>query len=403
MGKVLDLLRATQGNAAMLFALVTAPLLLAGGMAVDFARTAQARSVVQEAADAALLRVARLRTQDPSLSDADLTMAARKIFDSGVKSLEDVIIDSFGVVYDDANETFTLNVAGDMGTELLAAAGVKKLRIDTVSGVKLGAPSYLEVVMALDNTGSMNENSKIASLRSSASSLVDSLFTIDGAEIKVGLVPFAQYVNVGTANAGETWLAPAPAGWTGCVGSRNFPANTEDSNYELNRVPPVVADCPDAITPLTDDKAAILSAIGSMNANGWTYIAEGLAWGWRVLSDEAPFVGGLSYSDIRRRGGSKVLIVLTDGKNTKAPSYPEHESADTSLADGLTARLCEDVKKKGIVVYTIAFDVSDAGVRGLLEDCGTTPGHYYAPDNASELGDAFAEIATSLRGLSLSK
>ncbi len=404
MAAISNFIRSRSGNSAAIFALMMTPLLFAGGMAFDFARAAQARSVIQEAADAAILRAARLRTQDPSLDDAALAAAARRIFDAGVKTLDDLVIDAFALAYDDETEAFTLNLEGDIETQLMAAVGVRTIDIDTLSEVKLGAPAYMEVALALDNTGSMNENGKIASLRTSASALVESLFANPEAEVKVGLVPFAQYVNVGATNAGESWLGAAPAGWTGCVGSRNYPANVEDADYAVNRVPAVDGvDCPDAILPLTDDKGKILAAISGMNAIGWTYIAEGATWGWRVLSDQAPFTGGLSYADLKKRGGKKVLILLTDGMNTKAPTYPLHDSADTTLADTLTARVCEDVKKKEITVYTIAFDVTDSGVRSLLEDCGTTPGHYFAPDNSSELAAAFAEIAASLRTLSLTR
>ncbi|MEQ1931171.1 MAG: TadE/TadG family type IV pilus assembly protein [Parvularculaceae bacterium] len=395
--------RSTDGNIAVLFALMLVPMLVAGGAGLDFARTAQARAVTQEAADAALLRVSRLRTERPSMTDAELSAAARSIFDKATAAFTDLTISDFDVAFDPETEAFSLDVGAAMPTRLVRAVGYETLDVSAHSEVQLGAPPYLEVVLALDNTGSMNDGGKLDTLKASASTLVETLFENAATDVKVGLVPFAQYVNVGVANAGAAWLEAPPAGWTGCVGSRNYPLNTEDGGYAA-RVP-AIADttCPSAIQPLTSDKGAILAAVDGMKGDGWTYIAEGVAWGWRVLSEQAPFSDGLSASEIDKRGGVKALIVLTDGMNTRAPSYPLHDSADTASADALTSRLCAEAKKDGLVVYTIAFDVTDAGVRSLLEDCGTTPKHYFEPSSASELSTAFGKIAQSLRNLSLSK
>lgn len=73
-----------------------------------------------------------------------------------------------------------------------------------------------------------------------------------------------------------------------------------------------------AITPLADvTKAAglktIKDAINAMSPGGATNVPEGLAWGWRTLSSQAPFTGGRSEVE---RGNDKVVIVLTDGANT---------------------------------------------------------------------------------------
>jgi Flp pilus assembly protein TadG len=394
--------QATGGNVAVLFALSLAPLLVAGGAGFDYARAIQARAAAQEAADGALLRVARLHADNPSLTDADLTKAARGIFDKATEKHAHLSVSDFAVSYDPKTKAYAVAMNAVLPTALVKIAGFKELTAPVRAEVKLGAPPYIEVVMALDNTGSMNDNGKIDALKKSASALVDSLFA-SGAEVKIGLVPFGQYVNVGAANAGAAWLEAAPAGWEGCVGSRNYPLNTEDGSY-ATRVPTVAGSlCPSAIQPLTDDKAAILSAIDGMKGVGWTYIAEGVAWGRRVMSEQAPFTGGLSAAEVKKRDGIKALIVLTDGMNTRAPTYPLHDSADTASADALTARLCEEAKKDGLVVYSIAFDVSDPGVQKLLEGCSATPGHYFEPTSASGLSAAFDKIAKNLRTLSLSK
>ncbi len=395
---------AKRGNVAMIFGLLLVPILLATGMAIDYTRTAQARAIIQEASDGALLRAARMRSQNPSATDAELTVLARRIFDAAIKKLDNVNITGFDVHYDSATEAFSLNVDGSMNTAIMGIAGIPRLKIDVLSEVKLGKPPYMEVAFVLDNTGSMNQNNKLTNLKTSASMLVESLFAHPEAEVMVGLVPFGQYVNVGTNNSGKSWMGATPSGWEGCVGSRNYPANTEDSDYGTKKIPAIGGHvCGERIFPLSTDKQDMLDAINNMVAIGNTYIPSGLLWGWTVLSDGDPFGEGISKTALEQRGGLKVMILLTDGENTKAPSYPEHDSNDRTLADNLTVQLCDKVKADGITLYTVAFDITDANIRSLLEGCGTTPGHYFEPDNAAELASAFEKIATSLRNLSLSK
>ncbi len=391
------------GNTAMLFALLIIPLVLAAGIAIDFSRSGQAASLAQESADAALLRAARAKTANPDLSDADLTALARKIFDGAMKNAAGVTIQTFTVTFDDATDSFVLELSGGVATSLMKAAGIDSIPLKTVSAVQLGDPPYMEIVLALDVTGSMNDDGKLSDMKESASELVEAVFSDPQAEVKMGVIPFAQYANVGTGMSGESWLDEG-GGWGGCVGSRVYPANLVDGDYAAKPIPGVSGvDCPDAILPLSDDKDAILDKIDGLDADGWTYIPAGLAWGWRVLSSHAPFTGGLSPEALADRAGSKSLVLLTDGANTRAPDYPTHESADKALADSIMTELCDNVKTDGVVIYTIAFDITDANIHDLLEDCATTPGYYYDADTDVELAAAFRSIASSLRTLSLSK
>ena len=94
---------------------------------------------------------------------------------------------------------------------------------------------------------------------------------------------------------------------------------------------------------------------------------------------------------------------MTDGQNTKSPDYPTHNNSDEVTANQLTKELCENIKAEDIVIYTIAFEVSDQTIKFLLEDCGTSSGHYFEAENAHDLSVAFASIAASLQSMSLSK
>jgi len=101
--------------------------------------------------------------------------------------------------------------------------------------------STLELVMVLDNTGSMNDSasgsgngpSKMAGLKAATTSLVQDLYAQSVSTYYVGLVPFASTVNVrGALPPGGTWMNPSfsynstnvgmgaskqSAGWAGCA------------------------------------------------------------------------------------------------------------------------------------------------------------------------------------------
>ena len=100
----------------------------------------------------------------------------------------------------------------------------------------------LELVMVLDNTGSM-AGSKLTSLKSAATDLVNILYgdktTVDN--LWIGLVPFSQAVNIGSSRT--SWVASdsfsfGTTTWDGCVDAR------EASNRDVTDDPPSVAKFP---------------------------------------------------------------------------------------------------------------------------------------------------------------
>ena len=66
----------------------------------------------------------------------------------------------------------------------------------------------LELVLALDNTGSMSSSNKMTQLKLAAKDLLKTLQNAAKKpdDIKVGIVPFATDVNVGTSNKNAAWI-----------------------------------------------------------------------------------------------------------------------------------------------------------------------------------------------------
>jgi hypothetical protein len=100
---------------------------------------------------------------------------------------------------------------------------------------------------------------------------------------------------------------------------------------------------------------------------------------------------------------NRYLILMTDGVNTISPSYPAHNGSNQSLANTLTADLCRNIKADGIAVYTIAFEVTDATVKNLLESCATRPAQFFDAANASQLTSSFKAIADQLTALRIAR
>ena len=84
-----------------------------------------------------------------------------------------------------------------------------------------------------------------------------------------------------------------------------------------------------------------------------------------------------------------------------------HERAAT--ADANLIALCDMVRdpdgnvdtEDGVVVFSIAFEAPARG-RSLLQDCASTPGHYYDVEGV-EISDAFASIANTIETLRLTR
>ncbi|ESR25234.1 vWA domain-containing protein [Lutibaculum baratangense] len=183
--------------------------------------------------------------------------------------------------------------------------------------------------------------------------------------------------------------------WRRCVGSRTYPLNVEDRNHD-RRIPGLLNEtCAAEILPLTADTSTIRTAITKMKAIGNTYIPGGLIWGWRMLSLGAPFAEGKPY-DVKNQNPRKIIVLLTDGANTLKPNFPYHSANnDVSASNGYVTEICNNVKAADIEVFTVAFDVTDPGIKGILQGRATSAGHYFDAGNERALEDAFNQMAAS--------
>ncbi len=390
-----------KGATMTIFALAIVPLLLTIGLAIDFSRTNRGKAAVTETLDAGLLFVAKEYASDATIDvDQRLKDFFAKAFNPN--EVKNLVVNA--VVGNDND--FTGTASGEVPTTFMSIGSVKTVKFNIIAKVSM---PKMEVALVLDNTGSMNEDAadggtKIDALKQASHDLMDELMGAGPSEnMKVGIVPYARYVNVGTDKAGEDWLATPVAGWNGCVGSRNAPLDRSDESYG-DQVPTVAAGCPVQVQDLTVDKAVLLSSIDSMSSDSWTdwedaytYIPAGLSWGWRLLSHKAPFAtasGGAS-------SVSKAIVLMTDGANTVKATYPQHVVncsggvCDSNPADMVTREMCDNIKAQGITIYSVAFQAPTGG-KAVMEYCASSSSNFYDATDKVALKAAFKNIAKAL-------
>ena len=250
LGLPLRFARHTRGNVAMIFALALLPLTVLAGGAIDFNQAMNARTRLAQAIDAAALAIGTY----PDIGRGDATTIAQDFLAANYPEWEIGQLQSLSVDLDTINDTVTVNATAKVDTAILGLVGIEFLTVDWESEV-VRARQNLELVMVLDNTGSMG-GSKISALRDAANLLTEILF--DAAEdpdaIHIGLVPFAATVNVGPGYERAWWLDPNGANplhaewsgaananhwdlfdamryetWEGCVEARAIPMDIDDT------------------------------------------------------------------------------------------------------------------------------------------------------------------------------
>lgn len=452
-----------RGNAAMIFALCLIPLFAVVGSVLDLNRQKNYQYDIQYALDFAVVATARHALTNETTDD-ELKQIAQDFFDGKLKPLGEASLQP--VTLDRDGDLITLDVSGQMPTTVMQIVGQETMPLGTEAAAIFGEPSSAEIALVLDTSYSMS-GSRISTLRVAANDMIDSLVKEDSDAVKMSIVPFATYVNVGTDKKGESWLtveadktstskncwiqnswykknckresyscskdgkaktckrwvcdpaekAAAPRTcktqtktqtWHGCVKSRSAPHNVEDTQYSTKPVGGFITSgswaCPTPVRELTSDIDDLKDTVKDLNADQDTYIATGLTWGYRTLTDNAPFSEALSKADLAAKNGRKALVLMSDGANTKSPkANGKHDGNDKIEANNITEDVCDEIKSDGIELYTIAFEIDDSATKTLLRNCATDPDFYYDAKNSADLKQAFEKIGESFRDIALAK
>ncbi|MDF1607134.1 TadE/TadG family protein [Hoeflea sp. YIM 152468] len=177
----------TSGNFGLIFALLSVPVMLAGGLAVDYVGLSVEKSELQNAADAAALAVAR----EGKISELQAREIARQIvaanFGFSAAKVSATLTDGVATVHAVVDRPMVFG--GFMGKKSMPVA---------VNSEATYAYTKYEIALVLDTTGSM-AGGKLTSMKDAVIGLVDGMadLKLGKEQIKFSLIPYAGFVNVG--------------------------------------------------------------------------------------------------------------------------------------------------------------------------------------------------------------
>ncbi|MDP2118954.1 MAG: pilus assembly protein [Hoeflea sp.] len=207
MRKPIEIFSDRSGNFGVTFGILAVPVMLAGGLAVDYVGLSVQKSELQNAADAAALAVAR----EGKVSDAEALEIARKTIAAnyGFTAAQVSVSVKDGVASVRAVIDKPLVFGGFMGK--------KSMPVSVDADATFAFTKY-EIALVLDTTGSM-EGGKLISMQNAVIGLVDGMeaLGLEKDQIKFSLVPYAGFVNVGPGHGptiSDTGvITKAAAGW----------------------------------------------------------------------------------------------------------------------------------------------------------------------------------------------
>jgi len=193
--------------------------------------------------------------------------------------------------------------------------------------------------------------------------------------------------------------------------------------------------CPSRIVPLTNKKDDLVSYIRNLEAwhRGGTMSDIGMAWGLRVLSPNDPFDEGEPWD---KPLWEKAVVLMTDGDNqffklgrTKSSDtnqqnpdvnsdYTGYEWLEASnpligtnskstaktILNNRLAEVCEAIKDKGIVVYTVTFTSNiNSATKDIYKNCASDPTKWFDSPTQDDLKASFNAIAIELSKLRVAR
>ena len=241
------------GSALLLFAGSIVTIFALGGGAIDAGKGYYLREKLQTATDSAALSGVR------ELSNASLTATVNENFNANFPAnYMKATLGTLTVTPDLTKKQLKLQRSATYNTSFLRLLGIPTMTVSVVS-TAVHNDEKREIVMVLDNTGSMGfDGTSVSTIRNcsqqscnniqamkyAASTLIDILFGNNETvkNLWVGLVPYSATVNIGSSHADWTtgtgaynWGARS---WKGCVMARHL--NGRDQTDDLPSTEPFV-------------------------------------------------------------------------------------------------------------------------------------------------------------------
>lgn len=437
-----------RGDVAVLFGLMALALFMMIGLAVDYGRYVNARSQTISATDAAVLAGARALQTNGGDQDAALKVA-QAYYDQATKNRISVNNDTIKFSVADNSTAVVTTGNATLTTPFMGLAGTKSLPVlhkdgsdysKAVLAVGGNAELNLEISLMLDVSGSMGEGSKLQDMKDAANDLVDIVVWKDQSQFssRIAIVPFSgdvlptsslmsaatnpSYQSTITLTSGSgrrkrstTYEA------TSCVGERpgqDYTDTAPGRNHYVLREYTDNGRCSinskGMLLPMTNDKSVLHAKIDGLVDGGNTAGHIGTAWTYYMLSPKWASVlpNGSKPVAYKTENTNKIAVLMTDGEYNQ-----EHDSdgvATGSRGAGSSANgtssptqakaVCTDMKKNGIEVYTVGFDLGgNSTAIDTLSNCASDASHFYNSTTGDALKAAFRDIALKISTLYLSQ
>lgn len=190
----------------------------------------------------------------------------------------------------------------------------------------------------------------------------------------------------------QAWFEEDPSDSDGGDWVVGHPSRAGNSSYRGN-------ECRShAPVELTNDRDTLSTYVTSLTAGGYTAGHLGVAWTWYLVAEDwkTVFDGDAEPLAYTEPDSAKAVILMTDGA-FNAEIFPGQGDSDAQAR-----ALCDGMKAADIKVYAVALNAPTEG-KAVLSYCASGPDYYFEPETASELTDAYKQIATSISDLRISK
>ena len=376
--KFRSFLRKEDGNFAM-FAAVLLPLCFAAGsLAIDFSNAVSMKTRLQNAADgAALATASQLAAKKITVLEAK---AYAENFFNGLIADEISNNGSFS-----ATPNATITPIGS-GTSLawsvkVATTATQKLtpmakfvgkdtmdvKVSATSSSSLETNNPLSMMLVLDRSGSMGSNADGTSTPGYCDDKKKKKkndYSLCGKSSKLDALKLA-VMNMVT----------------------QFTAKDEKSIFvRLGAVAYNSSVSSSHKLKLSWSKPDVVTLTNSLEDGGGTDSSEAMEWAYEQV--QKPTEKNEHLSKNGNNNPAKFIVFMTDGNNNE------------SEYDRDTKQTCDDAKKDGVDIFTVAFQAPTRG-KALLQYCATSADFYYNADNADQLLEAFENIGEKASNLAI--
>ncbi len=412
-----------RGAVGVIFAVALVPTIAAMGGAIDYTRKGDATTAMQRAVDAAALAAATAAKEK-----RDPASAAVATFHSTFKRPETG--DSPVPLYTFVDGRHRVTAEGRLPTRFMSSLGFSTMRIGaTAEAVYRPAQAEpVEIALIVDTTNSMFCNCQWPEVVKAITGMLQTLRADGSQPYFVTLVPMSDRVNVSSLSGSATsWMADkAPQNWNGYLEPREravtgFPHALDDErptsskdkfdpsapgSFIPNHVGATygsggVPACPSqAITGPTNDIREIETALGNLSGFGTGRYDEGMAWGWRVLSEkwQGQWKVGNSYPS-KNGTRRKIAIFVSDGQTT-AYDHEVGGSAGGSFGWNRGSRrgfehfvnVCAGMKAQGIEIHVLQAD-GNPDFDAYARQCATSAQNHHRVKDAETVRLALRNIS----------